>query len=122
IAHNNTDRIFIFHIESPEGLDNVETIAAVPGFDVLLFGPGDFSHLIGKPGEIDHPEVVAARKRVAAAAKKQGKFAMLPGILAPLSVLQEEGYQIFNLGADVLGLADYFRGKVGEFQKAPKWS
>ena len=82
----------------------------------MLFGPGDFSHLIGKPGELNHPVVVAARKKVAATARKHGKFAMIPGMLAPKSVLEEEGYQFFNLGADVLGLAEYFQKKIAAFE------
>jgi 4-hydroxy-2-oxoheptanedioate aldolase len=115
IAHSNSERMLIFQIESPQSLENVDAIAAVPGFDALLFGPGDFSHLIGKPGELNHPAVVAARKKVGAAARKHGKFAMIPGLLAPRSVLEEEGYQFFNLGADVLGLAEYFRQKIASF-------
>jgi 4-hydroxy-2-oxoheptanedioate aldolase len=118
ITHSNTERMLIFQIESPEALENVDAIAAVPGFDMLLFGPGDFSHLIGKPGEINHPTVVAARKKVAAAARKYGKFAMVPGMLASKSVLEEEGFQCFNLGADVLGLAEYFQKKVAAFKEA----
>jgi 4-hydroxy-2-oxoheptanedioate aldolase len=83
---------------------------------VLLFGPGDFSHLIGKAGQITDPEVVAARKRVAAAAKKNGKYMMAPGMMAPRAVLEAEGYTIFTLGADVLGLADYLQAKLKSFQ------
>src|SRR5204863_8755625 len=86
IAHSNSERVLIFQIESPQALENVERIAAVPGFDILLFGPGDFSHLLGKPGQINDPEVVAARKRVGAAAKAHGKFAMSPGMIAPRDV------------------------------------
>jgi 4-hydroxy-2-oxoheptanedioate aldolase len=117
MAHSNSERVLIFQIESPAALENVEAIAAVPGFEILLFGPGDFSHLIGKPGEINHPAVVEARKKVAAVARKHGKFAMIPGLLAPRSVLEEEGYQAFNLGADVLGLAEYFQKKVAAFNE-----
>jgi len=73
MAHSNSEQLLIFQIESPEALENVEAIAAVPGYEMLLFGPGDFSHQIGKPGQIDAPEVVAARKRVGAAARKEGK-------------------------------------------------
>ena len=43
-AHqNNNERFVILQIESPEALEQVEAIAAVPGFDMLLFGAGDFS-------------------------------------------------------------------------------
>ena len=116
LAHSNRERVLIFQIESPLALENVEQIAAVPGFDGLLFGPGDFSHLLGKPGEINDPEVVAARKRVAAAAKANGKFAMSAGMIAPRAVLEEEGYQMFNLGADVIGLGQYFQERLTAFQ------
>jgi len=117
MAHSNTERVLIFQIESPEALENVESIAAVPGYEMLLFGPGDFSHLIGKPGQVNAPEVVAARKRVAAAAKKHGKHMMAPGMMAPRAVLEEEGYRVFTLGADVLGLGEYFKAKLAAFQK-----
>lgn len=116
LAHSNRERVLIFQIESPQALENVEEIAAVPGFDALLFGPGDFSHLLGKPGAINDPEVVAARKRVGAAARAHGKFAMSPGMLAPRAVLEKEGYQVFNLGADVLGLGQYFKERLAAFQ------
>jgi 4-hydroxy-2-oxoheptanedioate aldolase len=118
MQHSNTERLLIFQIESPEALENVEAIAAVPGYQMLLFGPGDFSHLIGKPGQVNAPEVVAARKRVGAAAIRHGKFAMAPGMMAPRAVLEEEGYGVFTLGADVLGLGEYFRAQQAAFAGA----
>ncbi|MDB6024214.1 MAG: aldolase [Verrucomicrobiales bacterium] len=117
LTHSNTERVLIFQIESPEALENVEAIAAVPGFDILLFGPGDFSHLIGKAGQIHDPVVVAARKRVAAAAKKHGKFLMTPGMIAPRAELETEGFQAFNLGADVIGIAQYCKDRLAAFEK-----
>jgi 4-hydroxy-2-oxoheptanedioate aldolase len=119
LHHGNTERLLILQIESPEALANVDAIAAVPGFDALLFGPGDFSHLIGLPGQINAPEVASARKRVAAAGRHHGKYLMTPGMIAPRAELEAEGWRIFNLGADVLSLgaalnklaADY-RGTV----------
>jgi 4-hydroxy-2-oxoheptanedioate aldolase len=117
LAHSNTERLLIFQIESPEAVENVEAIAAVPGFEILLFGPGDFSHLVGKAGQINAPEVVVARQRVAAAAMKNGKYMMAPGMLAPRATLEAEGYRIFTLGADVLGLADYMQSKLKSFRE-----
>jgi 4-hydroxy-2-oxoheptanedioate aldolase len=116
MAHSNTERLLIFQIECPVALENVEAIAAVPGYDLLLFGPGDFSHLIGKPGQINAPEVVAARQRVGAAARKHGKYVMAPGMMAPRPVLEAEGYHVFTLGADVLGLGEYFKTQLKAFE------
>lgn len=115
LQHGNSERLLILQIESPEALENVEEIAAVPGFDMLLFGPGDFSHLIGKAGQIAAPEVVAARKRVAAAGKVHGKHLMMPGMVAPRQELEAEGWRVFNLGADVLSLGAAFNKLVADF-------
>jgi 4-hydroxy-2-oxoheptanedioate aldolase len=112
IRHSNTERIVILQIESPEALENVEEICAVSGFDGILFGPGDFSHRIGKAGQIDAPEVVAARKRVAAAARAHGKFAMTAGLIAPLEELVKEGYCVINIGADVVGMSGYVNQRM----------
>lgn len=116
LRHGNTERLLIFQIESPEALANVEEIAAVPGFDVLLFGPGDFSHLIGKAGQAGDAEVVAARKRVAAAAQQHGKYLMMPGMIAPRAELEAEGWRIFNLGADVVSLGAAFNKLVADYR------
>ncbi len=125
ITHSNTERIVILQIESPEALENVEEIAAVPGYNGILFGPGDFSHRIGKAGQIDAPEVVAARKRVAAATRRHGKFAMTAGLIAPLPELVAEGYSVINIGADVVALTGYVkqrldlvRGLIGDLPAA----
>lgn len=118
LAHSNRERLLIFQIESPEAVENVEAIAAVPGFEILVFGPGDFSHLIGKAGQANAPEVVAARKRVAAAARKHGKHLLAPGLMAPRAELEAEGFRIFNLGADVLGLGEYLKARVTEFNNS----
>jgi 4-hydroxy-2-oxoheptanedioate aldolase len=112
LEHSNRERILILQIESPEALENVEKIAAVPGFDGILFGPGDFSHRIGKAGQLDAPEVVNARKRVAAACRNAGKFAMTAGLIAPLPELVAEGYRVINLGADVVGLSGYVKQRL----------
>lgn len=119
IVQCNREQFIILQIESPEALENVEQIAAVPGFDGLLFGAGDFSHLIGKAGQVGCAETAAARKRVATVARANGKFAMTPGLIAPWEEQAAEGYNVFNLGADVIGLGDYFRSKVAEFGNLP---
>jgi 4-hydroxy-2-oxoheptanedioate aldolase len=114
-THCNTEKLIILQIESPEALENVEEIAAVPGFDCLLFGAGDYSHRIGKLGQATHPEVVAARKRVHAAAIKNGKHVAVASLFGQKEQLIEEGTLIFTLGADVLELGNAFRKLVAEF-------
>ena len=64
-------------IETQEGLDNVEAIAAVEGVDVIHVGSNDLLTAMGKPGTFGSPEHVAALEKVIAAAKKHGKT---PGV------------------------------------------
>jgi len=120
LANGNKERFVILQIESPEGLANVDAIAAVPGFDILHFGPGDFSHRIGQSGKPDHPEVKNARARIAQAARTHGKFAMSQPI-APFAELIAEGYRIISVGADVIGLNEYMDARLAHFhQEAEK--
>src|SRR5262249_50184139 len=50
--------LLVCMIESVEGLDNVEDIAAVPGVDVVHLGTNDLLADMGKPGRFDNADVV----------------------------------------------------------------
>lgn len=115
VNHCNTQKLIILQIESPEALEQVEEIAAVPGYDALLFGAGDYSHRIGLLGQATHPEVVAARKRVAAAALKHGKHVAVASLFGQKEQLIEEGTRIFTLGADVIELGNALKKMVTQF-------
>jgi 2-keto-3-deoxy-L-rhamnonate aldolase RhmA len=78
----NDSTLVVLMIESPQALDNVEAIAAVEGVDVLLVGTNDLCMEMGHPGELDHPDVVAAMKRVIGACRKFGKHPGLGGVYA----------------------------------------
>jgi len=108
IAQANRERFVIIQIEDPEPLDELDAIAAVEGIDMILFGPGDFSHGIGRPGQTDHPEVADARRRVAKACRKHGKFAGTTASADTVPMLLEEGFQFLNVGSDVGALGLYF--------------
>ncbi len=118
LQHANEEIAIILQIESPEGLEQIEEIAAVPGFSGVLFGPGDFSHRIGKVGQLTDPIVVAARQRVAAACRANGKFAMSAGLIAPLEELVQEGHSIVNIGADVVGISSYVQDRLSSLRDA----
>jgi 2-keto-3-deoxy-L-rhamnonate aldolase RhmA len=59
-------------IETPEGLENVEEIAAVPGIDVIHVGTNDLLVNMGMPGRFDAPEIIAAQDRVNRACAAHG--------------------------------------------------
>lgn len=53
----NNETLVVVQIETAPGIENLESIAAVPGVDVLFVGPTDTSAVLGHIGELDHPEV-----------------------------------------------------------------
>jgi 2-keto-3-deoxy-L-rhamnonate aldolase RhmA len=75
----NAATLVVCMIETPEGLANIEAIAAVPGVDVIHVGCNDLLAALGKPGAFGDPEVLAAVERAIAAARAHGKFAGLGG-------------------------------------------
>lgn len=115
IEYCNRERYLILQIESPEGVENVETIAAVPGYEFLLFGPGDFSHRIGRPGEINLPEVLEARRKVEEAARRHGKKCFAVGVRGTPEELKQRNYYISHLTADVTALGASFAETIKNF-------
>jgi len=105
----NRERFIVLQIEDPEPLDQLDAICELEGFDMILFGPGDFSHSIGCAGQMDHPLIIETRERIAKVAHKHGKFAAAVGGLANRQQLIDMGYQFINVGADVVGLSNYCR-------------
>lgn len=75
----NDAALVVCMIETVEGLNNVEAIAAVKGVDVIHVGSNDLLVNMGKPGKFEDPEIVAAQERCIAAAKAHGKFAGIGG-------------------------------------------
>jgi 2-dehydro-3-deoxyglucarate aldolase/4-hydroxy-2-oxoheptanedioate aldolase len=72
LAAANARTTLFLMIETAEGVENVEAIAATPGVDVLWLGHFDLSASLGIPGAFDHPRFRAATQRICAAAQAHG--------------------------------------------------
>ena len=76
LARVNATTLIAVMIETAEGLENVEEIAAVPGVDALYVGPYDLTLTVGG-GNPDDPKAMAARdaalRRILDAAHGCGK-------------------------------------------------
>ena len=117
IEQANQERLVIYQVETPEVMKDIEAIAEMQGVDALFFGPGDYSLTRGVPGQMDHPDVVAARKKVAEVARKNNKIAATPGGPGVAKNYIDMGYNLLNIGADVVALSDYAEKLVNEFEK-----
>jgi 4-hydroxy-2-oxoheptanedioate aldolase len=114
----NKERFVVLQIEDHQPLEELDAIAALDGFDMLFFGPGDFSQSIGAPGDWNHPELIEARKKVAEIANKHGKIAATTGSIDKLDEFIDMGYKFVSVGADVVGMSNYFHGLVNRFNKS----
>lgn len=94
-AAANEETFLVIQLEEQSAVDRAEEIAAVPGVDVLMFGPADFTVLGGFPGQFEHPRVQAAVQKVAAAARNQGKHWGTPAFSV------EHARQLMDLGARI---------------------
>jgi len=111
----NTERFSILQIEDPQAVEQLDEIASIPGYEILFFGPGDYSCALGIPGQINHPEVNKAREMVAEAAEKHGKFAGTVGSPGNYKELLSLGYKFISMGADVVGLSNHCKEIASAF-------
>lgn len=114
----NRERFACYQIEDPEALDHLEAIAEMDGVGCLFFGPGDFSVALGVPGQLQHPDVKAARQRIAEVSRKHGKIAATVCGRDQIKDYADMGYNLLSVGADVVALAQYADESMAAFDKA----
>ncbi len=73
LAAANRRTALVALIETAEGIENIDEIAAVKGVDCLWIGHFDLSASLGIAGKFDHPTFAAAEDRVRRAARKHDK-------------------------------------------------
>ena len=97
-------------IETARGVENVDSIMAVPGIDMAHVGHFDLSLTMGIPGQFDHPDFQAAIDAILAACRKHGKPA---GFLAPDAewgrAWMARGFRFVSYSIDILLLGDSLR-------------
>lgn len=103
VAEANRQTFVLIQLEEPAALEHAEAIASVPGVDMLMFGPADFSVLTGIPGKFDHPSIDAAITKVATAARNTGKHwaATTPSVEYARNMVQRGCRLVFH-GADIV--------------------
>ncbi len=104
--YDSADRniITIAVIEDREGLEAIDEIAATPGLDVIFIGTSDLSFSLGYRGDQNAAEHLAAIERIAAAARRHGKYLGRPaGTAVQIHQWSKQGFQLFQTGTE-LGL------------------
>ena len=98
------DRIaVIVQIEHVKGAQDIERILDVKGVDAVLIGPYDLSGSLGKPGQIDDPEVQGYIQRVREACLKRKKPIGIIGITVEAAMpFLDQGYSLIAVGIDTM--------------------
>ena len=94
-------------IESAEGVENAEAIAALDGVDCLWVGHFDLSCSLGIPGQFDHPAFAAAIERVVAACQNTGTSIgrLVPDTASGIAHYRQ-GFDFIAYSADAWVLGD----------------
>jgi 2-keto-3-deoxy-L-rhamnonate aldolase RhmA len=104
-------------VEKKSCVDDLDAVLSVPGIDMVQFGASDFSMSIGKTGQYNDAEVLAAEKKTIETALKMG--------LHPRVELRDPsqagkyldmGVKHFCIGWDVRILADWWDTKGAEMR------
>ena len=99
--------IVIPMIEQAEGVEHVGDILDVAGVDGVFIGPYDLSASYGVTGELQHPLVVEAMRRVVETARTKGKAAGIHVVHPPVTQVADrlaEGFRLIAYGGDMLFL------------------
>jgi len=99
-------------IETKTGLNNVEDILDVQGVDGAFIGSYDLSASLGIAGQLNHPLLQDAEKRILdachIAGKQAGILVFVPKKEAIVRVL-EWGFDIISIGGDITFIQDAAR-------------
>ena len=125
VQNANADTLLIVQIEHKDAVANIEEILSVPGIDGTFIGPYDLSLSLGIPGQLGHPEVLAAKQKVR-------DTTIACGLIAGVHLVQPstaadhcrqavtEGYRFIALGTDILFLGDSARVLKHEVDRIEK--
>ncbi len=113
------DVVVMIMIEKRQAVEQLEEILAVPGVDMIQWGPADYSMSIGRPGEWNAPEIKAAERRVFETALRMG---VQPR--AEISSAEQARYYLdlgvrhFNIGSDIWVLYSWWKTNGEGLRKA----
>ena len=113
----NDEIAVVIQAEHAQAVENIDAIVRVPGVDAVLLGPYDLSASLGRMGQIDHPDVIAAIERVTAACLAAGMPLGYFGVTAAaVQPYARKGYTLLVAGVDTLYVANGAKAVLAELQ------
>jgi len=116
----NQDIVIIAQIESPSGVENIDSIVACkPGIDGLIVGRSDLASSLGFPGQVETPAVLGATHKIIEACKRHNVPSGI-GLYAPSEAANwiDSGCGLFFYSADSALLLNAAKGAFDAFKTA----
>ncbi len=102
LRYANEETLIVPFIETREAVENIDAILAVPGVEVIFFGPADLSASFGYLGEWEGPEIAERILEVRARAAARGiASGVMSRSLADALRRRDEEFRMIGLGSDV---------------------
>jgi 2-keto-3-deoxy-L-rhamnonate aldolase RhmA len=115
----NVEQMVFIQIESADGIEQVDDIAAVDGVDVVWVGHFDLTNSLGIPGEFDHALYETAIRRVVDAGNAAGKpLGLMVGSVADGRRYLELGFRCFAYAIDAWLYEDALRAGLDELRSS----
>ncbi len=112
---NNAEVLSIGLIEDLDVVENIDQVLEECRLDAVIPGPGDLATSMNVPGQLEHPDVVAAVTRVVTAAKaKEIKVGVYVVSDANLEMWTALGVDFFLVSIDYRILANAYSSKLQE--------
>ncbi|HVC33768.1 MAG TPA: aldolase/citrate lyase family protein [Chloroflexota bacterium] len=111
--------VIVLMIEKKDAVENLEAILAVPGIDMVQFGPSDYSMSIGQAGQRASAQIVEAREHTIKTALKLG--VQPRGELTDASEAEyylKLGVKHFCMAADTTVLSRYYAAQGAAMREA----
>ena len=116
IEISNRETMVVLQIETKAGADNVESIASVPGVDVLFLGPLDMSISLGRAGDVTSDEEHAVFRRVCRVARQHDLGVGIVCLPGQSRFYYDMGVRMFSMGTATTYLRQGVRAAVTEFK------
>ncbi|ARO87030.1 2,4-dihydroxyhept-2-ene-1,7-dioic acid aldolase [Nitrosospira lacus] len=107
--------VIVVMIEHIDAVNAIDSILSVPGIDAYIIGPYDLSGSMGRPGELDYPDVESAIEQVREAGHRLGKPGGIHVVEPDPEALRrniDAGFNFLGYGLDIRILDTLCRGHM----------
>jgi len=114
----NENTLIVAQIETPEGIENIDSILEVEGIDVGLIGPNDLSFSMGIPDQMGSEILTKAVDKVVESAKKKGKASGIHiGNIEALKKWRAKGMRVLAYSIDIAFMYNASKSSLEELKR-----